>query len=80
MYCDNVLSFRINCDEVNSIYVYTDTMQVRNDYLRTVAESIDHTTAIRLGCIEMRRLFINMSPDALLKKSNMEYIEKVTLF
>ena len=45
--------------------------------MRSVAETIDHTTAIRLGCIEMRRFFINMSPEALLKKSNMEYIEKV---
>ncbi|XP_067937709.1 focal adhesion kinase 1-like isoform X2 [Watersipora subatra] len=50
--------------------------QVRNEYMAELAEKVDHTTAIRLGCIEMRRLFINMSPEALLKKSNMEYIEK----
>ena len=52
-------------------------LQIRNEYMRQLSETIDQSTAIRLGCIEMRRFFKNMSPEALLKKSNMEYIEKV---
>ena len=52
-------------------------MQVRNDYMRNKAETIDLDTALRLGCIEMRRFFKNMAPEALLKKSNMDYIERV---
>ena len=29
-------------------------LQVRNDYMRDIAEHIDHDIAVRLGCIEMR--------------------------
>ena len=54
-------------------------LQVRNDYLRNIADTIDLDTALRLGCIEMRRLFKNMAPEALLKKTNMDYIERVGL-
>jgi hypothetical protein len=28
--------------------------QIRNDYMRDIAENIDPDVAIRLGCIEMR--------------------------
>lgn len=40
------------------------------------AEHIPHDSAIRLGCLEIRRFFKNMEQSALEKKCNMEYLEK----
>ncbi|XP_078319037.1 focal adhesion kinase 1-like isoform X5 [Crassostrea virginica] len=60
-------------DKVTFFYLYD---QVRNDYMRDIAESIEPEVAIRLGCIEMRRFFKDMPQVALDKKSNFEYLEK----
>lgn len=60
-------------DKVTFYYFYD---QVRNDYMRDVAEHIDSDVAVRLGCIEMRRFFKDMPQVALDKKSNFEYLEK----
>lgn len=48
--------------------------------MRTTAETICLEMALRLGCIEMRRFFKNMAPEALLKKTNMDYIERVCCY
>ncbi|KAL4235721.1 putative serine/threonine protein phosphatase [Mactra antiquata] len=60
-------------DKVTFYYLYD---QVRNDYMKDLAEQIDHDMAIRLGCIEMRKFFKDMPQVALDKKSNFEYLEK----
>ncbi|KAL3867719.1 hypothetical protein ACJMK2_040583 [Sinanodonta woodiana] len=60
-------------DKVTFYYLYD---QVRNDYMRDMAEHIDSDMAIRLGCIEMRRFFKDMPQVALDKKSNFECLEK----
>ncbi|XP_052283061.1 focal adhesion kinase 1-like isoform X4 [Dreissena polymorpha] len=60
-------------DKVTFYYLYD---QVRNDYMKDLAEKIEHDMAIRLGCIEMRRFFKDMPQVALDKKSNFEYLEK----
>ncbi|XP_069128415.1 LOW QUALITY PROTEIN: focal adhesion kinase 1-like [Argopecten irradians] len=60
-------------DKVTFYYLYD---QVRNDYMRDIAEHIDADIAIRLGCIEMRRFFKDMPQAALDKKSNFECLEK----
>ncbi|WAR24153.1 FAK1-like protein [Mya arenaria] len=60
-------------DKVTFYYLYD---QIRNDYMKDLAEKIEHDMAIRLGCIEMRRFFKDMPQVALDKKSNFEYLEK----
>ncbi|XP_021343131.1 focal adhesion kinase 1-like isoform X2 [Mizuhopecten yessoensis] len=60
-------------DKVTFYYLYD---QVRNDYMRDIAEHIEADIAIRLGCIEMRRFFKDMPQAALDKKSNFECLEK----
>lgn len=49
--------------------------QVRADYLKSVAETIDIETAFQFGVLEMKRFFNNMPQAALDKKSNFEFIE-----
>ena len=39
-------------------------------------ESLDLETTIQLCCIEIRRYFRDMTPIAIDKKSNFEYLEK----
>ena len=56
--------------------IFTFFSQVLSDYLNKNFESIDHDTAIQLGCLEIRRLFKDMLQNALDKKSNIEYLEK----
>ncbi|KAL5016947.1 hypothetical protein ScPMuIL_006536 [Solemya velum] len=60
-------------DKVTFYYLYD---QVRNDYMKDVAEHIDIDVAVQLGCIEIRRFFKDMPQVALDKKSNFEYLEK----
>lgn len=60
-------------DKVTFFYLYD---QIRNEYMRDIAENIDPEVAIRLGCIEMRRFFKDMPQVAIDKKSNFEYLEK----
>ncbi|KAI0236774.1 Focal adhesion kinase 1 [Lamellibrachia satsuma] len=68
-------SFRdlLSQDRVTFYYFYD---QVLADYMRNIAEQIDPDVAIILGCIEIRHFFKDMEPNALDKKSNMEYLEK----
>jgi focal adhesion kinase 1 len=40
------------------------------------AEKAEQDVAIRLGCIEIKRIFKHMQQNALEKKSNMEFLEK----
>ena len=49
--------------------------QVRTDYLKSVANTIDTETAFQFGVLEMKRFFNNMPQAALDKKSNFEFIE-----
>ncbi|CAH1775354.1 unnamed protein product [Owenia fusiformis] len=60
-------------DKVTFYYFYD---QMWNEYLKYKADHIDPEVAIRLGSIEIRRFFKDMSYEALEKKSNMEYLEK----
>ncbi|OWA51620.1 Focal adhesion kinase 1 [Hypsibius exemplaris] len=60
-------------DRVTFFYIYD---QVRNEYLSSVAETVDLETAIQLGCLDMRRFFKDMPQIALEKKSNIDYLEK----
>nr|XP_045609141.1 uncharacterized protein LOC123764946 isoform X1 [Procambarus clarkii] len=53
--------------------------QVRNDYLEDESqanEGIDQDIATQLACIEIKRLFKDVSSSTLEKKSNFEYLEK----
>ena len=49
--------------------------QVRTDYLKSVANTIDTETAFQFGVLEMKRFFNSMPQAALDKKSNFEFIE-----
>ncbi|XP_069786734.1 protein-tyrosine kinase 2-beta-like isoform X2 [Narcine bancroftii] len=50
--------------------------QVRHDYMQEVAKQVDQDTALKLGCLEIRRFYKNLPPKALEKKSNFELLEK----
>jgi len=50
-------------------------LQTYKDYLMSIASRIDHDTAIKLGCIELRRTFSNMPANVFDKKSNFELLE-----
>uniref|UniRef100_H2YTK4 non-specific protein-tyrosine kinase n=1 Tax=Ciona savignyi TaxID=51511 RepID=H2YTK4_CIOSA len=50
--------------------------QVFSDYLEAVAEKVDHETAIKLGCLEIRRYFKDMPSTVFEKKSNFELLER----
>ncbi|XP_077971067.1 focal adhesion kinase 1-like isoform X2 [Styela clava] len=60
-------------DRTTFIYYYN---QVHMDYLEQVAEQVDHTTAIQLGCLEIRRFFKDLPQTAFEKKSNFELLER----
>lgn len=60
-------------DRVTFYYLYD---QVRCDYVNGVVEIVDQNIAIHLACIEIRRFFRDMQPNALDKKSNIDYLEK----
>ncbi|XP_078674910.1 focal adhesion kinase 1-like isoform X11 [Branchiostoma floridae x Branchiostoma belcheri] len=60
-------------DRVTFFFLYD---QVRTDYMNELADTIDQDEAIRLGCLEIRRLFKDMPERALDKKANFEYLEK----
>ena len=44
-------------------------------YLEDDSIVVDNDTALRLGCLEMRRFFRNMSQAALKKKENFAMLE-----
>lgn len=50
--------------------------QTRFDYLSHVSLTVDPDLAVQLCCLEVRRYFKDVSPSALEKKSNIEYLEK----
>ena len=50
-------------------------LQVRNDYMAEVAETVEQDLALQLGCLEMRRFFKDMPQIALDKKANFDYLE-----
>lgn len=50
--------------------------QVRADYMKCIAHTVDIDLAFQLGVLEMKRFFNNMAQVALDKKSNLEYIER----
>ncbi|KAG7153494.1 Focal adhesion kinase 1-like [Homarus americanus] len=53
--------------------------QVKNDYLEDEArvnEGMDQDVALQLACIEIKRLFKDLSCSTLEKKSNFEYLER----
>ncbi|KAF0298866.1 Focal adhesion kinase 1 [Amphibalanus amphitrite] len=51
--------------------------QVRDDYLSQERCSVDQETAVQLGCLDIRRFFRDLPPNALDKKSNIEFVEQV---
>ncbi|XP_067844587.1 protein-tyrosine kinase 2-beta isoform X2 [Heptranchias perlo] len=50
--------------------------QVRSDYMQEFAGQVNQETALKLGCLEIRRFYKDMPPKALEKKSNFELLEK----
>ena len=60
-----------------SVWAQFFLFQVRTDYLKSVANTIDTETAFQFGVLEMKRFFNNMPQAALDKKSNFEFIEWV---
>ncbi|KAI1885709.1 hypothetical protein AGOR_G00206610 [Albula goreensis] len=50
--------------------------QVRNDFMLEMAHQVDQDTALKVGCLEIRRFFREMRGNALDKKSNYELLEK----
>jgi len=49
--------------------------QIRSDYLQLDGET-DHTVAVHLACIQIRRLFGDSQNSVAERKSNLDYIEK----
>ncbi|XP_051868619.1 protein-tyrosine kinase 2-beta isoform X2 [Pristis pectinata] len=50
--------------------------QVRSDYMQDTSGQVDQETALKLGCLEIRRFYKDLPPKALEKKSNFELLEK----
>ncbi|XP_057314339.1 focal adhesion kinase 1-like isoform X2 [Hydractinia symbiolongicarpus] len=50
--------------------------QIRTDYMKNIAETVETSLAFQLGVLEMKRFFNNMPQSALDKKSNLDFIEK----
>nr|DBA23954.1 TPA: hypothetical protein GDO54_011665 [Pyxicephalus adspersus] len=50
--------------------------QVKNDYMSEMSDQVDQEIALKLGCLEIRRLYGEMRGNALEKKSNYEVLEK----
>ncbi|XP_075405333.1 focal adhesion kinase 1 isoform X2 [Tenrec ecaudatus] len=50
--------------------------QVKSDYMLEIADQVDQDTALKLGCLEIRRSYGEMRGNALEKKSNYEVLEK----
>ncbi|KAJ8415747.1 hypothetical protein AAFF_G00403040 [Aldrovandia affinis] len=50
--------------------------QVKNDFMLEMAHQVDQDTALKVGCLEIRRFFREMRGNALDKKSNYELLEK----
>ena len=50
--------------------------QLHDDYIKQHADSVPHDVAIRLCCLEIRRLYKHLQQDTLDKISNMDYLDK----
>ncbi|XP_039593028.1 focal adhesion kinase 1 isoform X11 [Polypterus senegalus] len=50
--------------------------QVKHDYMLEIADQVDQEVALKLGCLEIRRFFMDLRGNALDKKSNYELLEK----
>lgn len=51
--------------------------QVRDDYLSQEQCPVDQDLAIQLGCLDIRRFFKDLPPNALDKRSNLDYLDQV---
>jgi hypothetical protein len=49
--------------------------QIRSDYITQVAWKTDNTTALQLGCIEIRRFFKDIPSTNVDRKVNIDFIE-----
>ncbi|XP_043208526.1 focal adhesion kinase 1-like isoform X3 [Amphibalanus amphitrite] len=49
--------------------------QVRDDYLSQEQCPVDQEMAVQLACLDIRRFFKDLPPNALDKRSNMDYLE-----
>lgn len=52
-------------------------LQVLHMYLEDDSIAVDNDTALKLGCLEIRRFFRDTSEQALRKKKNIEMLEYV---
>lgn len=52
------------------------SLQTRFDYLNHTSLTIDPDLAVQLCCLEIRRVFKDMTPSAVEKRSNLENLEK----
>ncbi|XP_037077346.1 focal adhesion kinase 1-like isoform X2 [Pollicipes pollicipes] len=50
--------------------------QVRDDYLSQERCPVEQDMAVQLGCLDIRRFFKDLPPNALDKRSNMDYLEQ----
>ncbi|XP_037120738.1 focal adhesion kinase 1-like isoform X9 [Syngnathus acus] len=50
--------------------------QVKNDYMAQIGDQVEQDVALKLGCLEIRRVYKEMGGNALDKKSNYELLEK----
>ncbi|XP_046437098.1 focal adhesion kinase 1-like isoform X5 [Daphnia pulex] len=60
-------------DKFTFLFYYDQT---RFDYLSHGSLTVDPDLAVHLCCLEIRRIFKDVSPSTLEKKSNLEYLEK----
>jgi hypothetical protein len=58
------------------ILLWLNSWQTRFDYLSHGSLTVDPDLAVHLCCLEIRRVFKDVSPSTLEKKSNLEYLEK----
>ncbi|KAL7670374.1 hypothetical protein ACOME3_005308 [Neoechinorhynchus agilis] len=63
----------MDVDKVTFNYLHD---QLKNDYIHHVAQTTEQSAAIRLGCLDIRKLSIHLNPNVPGKRINVEYIEK----
>lgn len=57
------------------LYTTHTHMQVLHNYLEDDTLSVDNDTAVKLGCLELRRFYKDMPQAALKKKENFAVLE-----
>lgn len=50
--------------------------QLKHDYINGIAEHVDSTSAIQLGCLNARKLFRDLNFNAVDKRANVTYLER----